>query len=475
MPRRPKPGKTYRDPFYGWDPKKIDLFYKALENPGKTFKVPHKKDPTFGDAPIEHFVSKDGELVEHYYLSPTASRADRRWLDKDGRTMRHAMNDINLRMALLEASASVKNKTLADEILAAYLAIAMSMPEALDLLGFKPGTSPSPDEIKRAYKRAAFDLHPDRGGDPAKMVQVNIAKDILLGKQRAKPVYTPKQSQPAPKQKPWTPPKETIVSFEEAVRSANVPKADWKFMTDTSSDGWFGDESTDRRYAYIVYGRTDLHHLFVSVFNHVQKDYFIGGVRNSDITTVKVHKYPLGNPLPKLAPKAIREIWKKDFHGVKNYNAKVYLMDLKTPMPLMEKNIDQAIRGTKVAFKVAMQNLGEDVPSTWKGKVDIILKLYRDKRIEDRSKYSSLSYGAELIINGKSYKLSETSGVQLSNASWYDLVFKPKYYYDDSKKNLTKMRGPKKEKMFNFLLKVLQRNNEPAEVIQAVEKAMEQK
>ena len=46
--------------------------------------------------------------------------------------------------------------------------LAMSYAEALKVLDVPPGASP--EEINKAYKRKAIENHPDRGGDPEKMV-----------------------------------------------------------------------------------------------------------------------------------------------------------------------------------------------------------------------------------------------------------------------------------------------------------------
>jgi len=66
----------------------------------------------------------------------------------------------------------------------ARLLLSMSMEDAKEILGFPPGSSPSPSEVARAYKRKALENHPDRGGDPRKMVEVNVAKEVLDGKSR---------------------------------------------------------------------------------------------------------------------------------------------------------------------------------------------------------------------------------------------------------------------------------------------------
>lgn len=58
----------------------------------------------------------------------------------------------------------------------------MTLEEATDVLGFPPGYAPSDSEIAKAWKAKAREHHPDLGGDPQAMVEVNVAKEVLEGK-----------------------------------------------------------------------------------------------------------------------------------------------------------------------------------------------------------------------------------------------------------------------------------------------------
>lgn len=53
----------------------------------------------------------------------------------------------------------------------------MTYIEARVVLGLPPGFTG--DELKRAYRRAASENHPDRGGSTERMVLVNEAHDLL--------------------------------------------------------------------------------------------------------------------------------------------------------------------------------------------------------------------------------------------------------------------------------------------------------
>lgn len=51
------------------------------------------------------------------------------------------------------------------------------------MLGVSP--SATTGQIKRAYRRLALDLHPDRGGDPAGFQQLVVARELLLAARSA--------------------------------------------------------------------------------------------------------------------------------------------------------------------------------------------------------------------------------------------------------------------------------------------------
>jgi hypothetical protein len=55
----------------------------------------------------------------------------------------------------------------------------MSVDEALDILGFKRGSSPDREELSQRFRELAKRLHPDRGGSEHLIKQVNAARDIL--------------------------------------------------------------------------------------------------------------------------------------------------------------------------------------------------------------------------------------------------------------------------------------------------------
>jgi len=97
------------------------------------------------------------------------------------------------------------------ERFAIRLLLSMSMEEARETLGFPPGYVPGPSEINKAYRRKAIENHPDRGGSHEKMVEINVAKEILEGKRHDR--YRPP---PKPAKSPED------IKKEEEIRAKNI-------------------------------------------------------------------------------------------------------------------------------------------------------------------------------------------------------------------------------------------------------------
>lgn len=341
------------------------------------------------------------------------------------------------------------------EALYAELVVAMSYPEARSILGLSG--DPTPDEINKAYKNKAFEAHPDRGGDPKMMVQLNVARDILLKKQSPDYSSSPQrsyQSQPRPERK------KIEVTFKEAAQAAQVPMSgvEWLFVT-SKGYGGYGDK---HRSGYVVYGRDSKDHIFVGVFNREENDPW---------DSVEIHEYkmrikrvPLGQPLASVAPKVIRSMW-SNFPGIKKYNAKVQLVD-----DAKKHKFDQnmvRLSGRTVSFKNAMDLLGEDTPSTRKKKVNVELELTG----KPGGGYDE--YIIVLVANGKPYELSPEASTYLTKKGLLKYIF-GRYYYGGSKKNITRLRGGKAPKILNLLVQVTEKYHSPKPLVEALKAAASQ-
>lgn len=119
---------------------------------------------------------------------------------------------------------------------AQLLRLSMTLEEAYQTLGLSRGASPT--EINKAYRAKVMEWHPDRNPDKPdahqKMVEINIAKDILDGKRR--PDFGGwGAAPPPPRRGPDV--EEEVIGFAEAVRSARMPLGvQWVATTPTLYD-----------------------------------------------------------------------------------------------------------------------------------------------------------------------------------------------------------------------------------------------
>jgi len=149
----------------------------------------------------------------------------------------------------------------------ARLLLSMSMDQAKEVLGFPPTYTPSPVEIQKAYRSKAFENHPDRGGDATKMVEINVAKDLLEGKGRA--TWTPEPTQKKYEWRRDDPPRgpdSTMEgqTFEQAwAANAPPPNTEWKFV---SIPTYYYEKSYYPGHRiWTLYGQTDSKHIFCAL------------------------------------------------------------------------------------------------------------------------------------------------------------------------------------------------------------------
>lgn len=347
-----------------------------------------------------------------------------------------------------------------------FLVAAMTMESAKRLLGFNPEDQPTPREVKQAWKKKAMENHPDRGGDAEVMRQVNVAHDVLTGKQRPDYAGMPfEYEEPIPRtyqQGPSAPVKKERVTWDEAWNRAGIPKqVEWKFATTKSYGGYDGETRNETKSGYVVYGRTDTLHVFVAIFHHALDDYQSHVDRN--IYQMRIQTAPAAQDVAKVAPAVIRKLW-QGFDGVKGYGAKVYVLPEGTTR-FDEKTDRTLYKLRKVSFKQAMGLMGEATPSAWKGKVDVVLELGSNPK-----GYGSDSLPATLVLNGKPYRLSDQSNQAVWKARVYRFVWGPKgYFYPESKKNLTRIKNSKK--VLEWLVNNLK--NEPSDLMDGLRAAAE--
>lgn len=352
---------------------------------------------------------------------------------------------------------------------------AMSMTQAKEILGFPPSANPSKDEIEKAYKKKALENHPDLGGDAEKMKEINVARDVLEGRQRptnedsgggwrSREDYGPSSYTPPPRrERPQ--PKPVHVSFEEAMQAAHVPTSgvEWLFETEPGFGG-YGDTSHS---GFVVYGKSDTQHIFVGVEQLIDRgDMF--EPRDVDKHTMYVKTAPLTQPLASVGPTIIRDLWEK-FGKIKQYNAKVRLLE--KGIHFKDINKYSSKKGRPVSFKQAVDLLGEQTPTSWKGKVEITLELSGQREKLPGMGYDE--YRPTLVINGREYALNDKALVLVEKNDVYRKMWGKSYYYGQSKKVITKMRD--KTKWLTLWKQICEKAGERDEVIKALEAALTQK
>jgi hypothetical protein len=279
----------------------------------------------------------------------------------------------------------------------ARLKRAMSLEQALETLGFDPKSHPTEPEISKAYKIKAIENHPDRGGSHQKMVDVNVAKDVLLGKQRPdrgspspsgpRPTWTPEEGggyNPS-YARPDSPPKRQTVTFEDAIAKAGIPAdVEWLFVTDMqhSPGNYSSDEYSNFKRAFCAVGKSKDSYVFAAAGSSQYDAYVVGGGGGHDIWEVKSDTVP--------APAQITPAWL--FNGVVRalgqlqvkvrFNSKVRPATGATFSPKMPN-----LPGSATSIKHLMVGLGmvdTDDPSVANRKQVVEIKVEEDRMYGDK-------------------------------------------------------------------------------------------
>lgn len=342
-------------------------------------------------------------------------------------------------------------------ILYARLIKAMSMGEAKETLGFPPSSDPNSQEINKAYRDLAFRNHPDRGGDPTKMVEINVAKDILEGKERptgGAGYYQGPEPPTGYAGPPREKPEPRKVSFDEAKSKAGVPQADWKFKTQTAFSG-YGDSKAS---GFVVCGKLGDKLVFVAVEHFRAQNAFTG----EDVDEWWMDSVTASGTFRNVAPKVIRQLYARFPNMSKKYNAKVEILPEGTA--LTKRML--LMRARAVSFKDAMAIIGEiDQNDPWAQRKVTIQIITHSRGLGEHN------YDVEVVVNGKGYKLRKDNADKMQEGyrDVLRLIFGD-YYYDDSKKLLTRAKnGPK---VMQWMVDNLR--GEPDDLIAALIAAIEQ-
>ncbi len=361
----------------------------------------------------------------------------------------------------------------------------MSPDDAKRTLGIPPNSTPPESELRRIIRQRMVDTHPDRGGDEEAFKAVEQAGATLLGKgTSSRPSHTPSGTPPVR----WTPPPEVRVTFQEAVSKASIPSGvKWLFVTPPQrGTSWSSDESAQSESTFVAYGRTDSQHVFVGAHHYTKQDYYVGGVDNKDLWTVRAQELPIkaaeGNNPAWLYGNVARSLKAVGFSG--KFNSKVLdAADWKLG--------DKTPHGAATSLKHWLVNSGQvkgDAASVAGRKhvVELTINTSLDQKPgfypqpASRSntwdgRYHGDYYKFSLTINGKGHELSPHDtqallGGRLDGKRLLDLIF-GEYHYSGTKKQLTRLRH------FATILEWMAANfkNLPEDAIEVLKAAAAQK
>lgn len=373
---------------------------------------------------------------------------------------------------------------------------AMSYAEALETLGFKSDEHPSAPEIARAYKTLVVKNHPDLGGSHEKMVDLNIAKEILDGKQRptyerSEPTWSPQPRAPRP-----PPAKKVEITFDEAKSKAGVPSnVEWLMITSTqrSRDNYSGDESSKYDRAWVVYGRTADSHVFLGIENTEYSGLQGDNDAGYDKWAMHVNEYTSST---KVTPSWLHTNIARMLGGMTwfsgSFNSKV--VEAKG-LTIDERAIRDVGGKPATSIKNLLVNMGEvggDDPSVAGRKIAVELKVDQDMAFGDRGpkpgyyaeppsksntwdgKYHGSYYKVVLNIGGRDYALDEADtqkvlGLKAGSARFLEAVFGA-YGYRGGKKVITRM--PKGKAILTAFLAHLK--SLPAPAMELLQRAADQ-
>lgn len=295
---------------------------------------------------------------------------------------------------------------------------AFTYSEALGILGFPSGATPTEAEVNRVYREKVRDViqeDPDAAKDQEAMKALNIAKDTLTGQLTPDRGPGPggfREEDAGPRQKyePPPAPREEKVTFDEAKAKGRIPAdTKWLFVTDSQHSGYSSDEFTNSTTGWVACGETDSHWVLVTVEHHYYsaQSYFSMNIPQSpkDIWSIHTMERPKTTPVPTAA-----ELYK---HVLKAWEA-FELLDKKFNSKVLDAKgwhfSDKKPAGRKTTIKMLVsQETG--VEFTGKMSVEIAYKASHERGDQtpagyyNRGEYSQ-PYQLEIVINGREHTLS---------------------------------------------------------------------
>jgi hypothetical protein len=345
----------------------------------------------------------------------------------------------------------------------AQLILAMSLSEAKEILGFPPSISPSLLDVKEAYRSKAFENHPDRGGDTAKMVDINVAKDILMGerpptgapRRRPGPPQPPGGWQPEDKYEPPAPPPPVEGKSFSQVMSSMPGGVEWKFISGSAyhSGAHLRPEGeglpyNSYNYGWVLYGQTENNHIFAGIRvtsnNNSSMDKTLAGDGWEGFHTSAPRKLNL----IRLAPKMVKGII-DGLPGLEKSRVRPKKYQVLTG-PVTRSTLKNR---AGLTLKDAIIGSGS-MPASSSGlkgrkKVVTIDPVY------DRAKFKALkeelgrvmgdeyhrAFNWNVEVNGRGRTLDDKEVEALNKSGFLWSVYK--FDYEKGKKNLSRLRGGK--------------------------------
>lgn len=302
----------------------------------------------------------------------------------------------------------------------ARLLLSMSRDQAKVILGFPPNYNPSEEEIKKNYKIKALENHPDRGGDTEKMVEVNVAKDILTGK--AQEHWESRRPEPAPSRRPEPRRSEpdNVMDGEDfnTAWAGNNPPADveWKFVS-IPVFFWPPNRSYfPHQRVWTFYGQTGSKHIFLAVKYRGESSTGIPTDLGPNTKVMEDWKVswadaPLSQPLAKIAAKMLRSVGTGWIDANPDAPKKYISWDKGKPTAQLLKKIPNSGGVTLKDILLGISQSEDSSGVTGKSIVEVFVRLSMEKRTrrKEQGKFKDLADGYDFFarVNGKEIQFAD--------------------------------------------------------------------